>query len=194
MALVTSEGNVPPGAFAMHDHLIRVLDRVLRGSSYRGEVVELLEAAEKFDKWRKDKGCELSFSAGAIRNRSLDLLHRLAATLPEYPARAADAEGDIANSTETLTVEAFAHAIGKSPRTVYRMAHQGQLFMYREGVGRGTLLIYRDQVDPANRPKLAPTAKGLPQASPWNAAPGRQSEPTEALARPAVKAASLARP
>ena len=53
-----------------------------------------------------------------------------------------------------MTVEAFAHAVGKSPRTVYRMACNGQVSMYREGAGRGTVLIYRDQVDPANRPRV----------------------------------------
>lgn len=157
MELVTQNGNTPPGAFAMHDHLVRVLDRALRGTAYRGEAEELVKTAEQFDQWRQDHGSKLPRSAEAIRQRALDVLSRLADTLPERPTRAADPDEDLAWSTETMTVEAFAHAIGKSTRTVYRMAREGQLFGYREGVGRGTLLIYRDQVDPANRPYSSAT-------------------------------------
>lgn len=179
MELVSRAGNVPPGAFAVHGRLMLVLDRALRGTSYRGEVEELIDAAEQFDKWRQDNGCKLSPAARAIRNRSLDVLHRLAGTLPEKPSRAADPDEDVALSTETMTVEAFAHAIGKSSRTVYRMARQGQLFVYREGVGRGTVLIYRDQVDPGNRPHVS--ANRLPPAAPCSVPSGRDRETSEGL-------------
>lgn len=157
MELVTKEDNVPPGAFAMHDHLLRVLDRALRGTCHRNEVEELLCAADEFEQWRQDKGCKLSASAEAIRNRAVDALHRLAGPLPADPSRAAVSDEHVVGSMKamTMTVEAFAHAIGKSPRTVYRMACNGQVSMYREGAGRGTVLIYRDQVDPANRPHVA---------------------------------------
>jgi hypothetical protein len=161
MELVRSEGNVPPGASAMHDHLLGVLDRALRGTANRHEVEELIEASTQFAEWRQDKGYKLSPSAEAIRNRALDVLRRLAAALPEKLPRVAEPNEDVGSSTEAMmiTVEAFAHAIGKSPRTVYRMAGNGQLLVYREGVGRGTVLIYRDQVDPANRPQASATAQ-----------------------------------
>lgn len=172
MEMVSKEGNLPPGAVAMHDRLMFVLDSVLRGASYRGEVAELIEAAEQFDEWRQDQGRKLSPQAEAIRNRSLDVMHRLASTLPEKPLRTADPDAGLASPAQTMTVEAFAHAIGKSPRTVYRMAKQGQLLLYREGVGRGTVLIYRDQVDPANRP-YSPTRAGRPtRLSPRNVGAG----------------------
>ncbi|MBO0881714.1 MAG: hypothetical protein J2P17_15510 [Mycobacterium sp.] len=148
---------MPPGGMALHDHLLRVLDRALNGTADRGEVDRLLEASEQIDQWREEKGMKLTASAQAVRNRSLDVMRRLAATLPENPGRAGSPDEKRVRPIEatTMTVEAFAYAIGKSSRTVYRMARQGQLSMYREGAGRGTLLIYSDQVDRVNRPAAA---------------------------------------
>ena len=108
----------------------------------------------------------------AARDHTLDVLHRLVATLPEQPPPTAAPDEHAAWLIEamTMTVDAFAHAIGKSPRTVYRMACNGQLLVHRDGVGRGTVLIYRDQVDPANRPRLPATAKRLRQPAPLSVA------------------------
>lgn len=88
------------------------------------------------------------------------MLRRLAATLPDRPPRAVDPAQDLDWSTGalTMTVEALARAVGKSSWTVYRMASSRQLFVCREGAGRGTVLIDRDQVDPANRPPLPGSA------------------------------------
>lgn len=162
MERLRTDDDAPPGAFALFDHFLRVTGRVLRGTSYRHEVELLIEATKQSIQWRLARGQDLSHYAAA-RDHALDVLHRLAATLPEKPPRAADPGDDLAWSigTMTMTVEAFAHAIGKSPRTVYRMADHGQLFAYREGAGRGTVLIYRDQVDPANRPRVLTRAKSL---------------------------------
>lgn len=171
MERVRREHTTPPGAFALFDHFMRVTDRVLRGTSYRREVELLIEASEQISKWREAQGHDPSRYVAA-RDHTLDVLHRVAATLPEKPPRAAAPDNHAAWSLEamTMTVDAFAHAIGKSPRTVYRMACNGQLLVHRDGVGRGTVLIYRDQVDPANRPRLVKTAKRLRQPAPLSVA------------------------
>lgn len=121
--------------------------------------------AQEFDEWRQEKGVKLSRSTEAIRNRSINVLLRLAAMLPERPSRTVVPDEDVAWATETISVETFAHAIGKSPRTVYRMVRDGQLFSHREGAGRGTVLIYCDQVDPANRPHASASDKVKQQSA-----------------------------
>jgi len=154
LELVVDDGSVPPGALALHDHLLRVLDRALVGTSYRGEVQRLIEAADEIDRWRLEKSCPLSTGSRRIRERTVAVLRRLAAVLPDAPPLATGPHDEAARpvGATTMTVEAFAHAIGKSPRTVYRMVQRGQLLVRRDGVGRGTVLIYQDQVELANRP------------------------------------------
>lgn len=171
MERVRREHTAPPGAFALFDHFMRVTDRVLSGTSYRREVELLIEASEQISKWREAQGHDPARYAAA-RDHTLDVLHRLAGTLPEKPpcAAAPDEHGAWSIEAMTMTVDAFAHAIGKSSRTVYRMARNGQLLVHRDGAGRGTVLIYRDQVDPANRPRLSASAGLLPQPAPLSVA------------------------
>lgn len=79
----------PPGAVAMNDHVIRLIDRLLRGTAHRDEVLSLADASLEFAKWWEEHtGAD---PRAEVRPGEIDLLRRLAEDLPPPPPDAPDA-------------------------------------------------------------------------------------------------------